>query len=66
MEKKTKSTNFRLSEDAVQTLIDEAGRTGKSYTQIIEDMLAWRRLFSDEGEAAVNILSRRHRRQAAF
>lgn len=49
---------FRLSDKAVEALENEAARTGKSKTGVIEDLLLWQRLFSDEAEAAMNYMAK--------
>lgn len=52
---------FRLSDQAVEALESEAARTGKSKTGVIEDLLLWQRLFSDEAEAAMQFMAQKHK-----
>lgn len=58
---KTKVSNFRLAPEAREALTQEAARTGKTQTGVVEDLLLCRRLFPDEAEFAVRTLARQHK-----
>jgi len=61
MENKVKLMNFRFSASALEALQTEAERTGKSMTQVIEDLLLWRRVFVEDAETLLHDLAAKHK-----
>lgn len=57
--KKTKLSNFKLSDAARGALESDTVRTGKTMTQVLEDRLLWQRVFNEDAEAVLDGLRRK-------